>query len=249
MIINGGESFFLPGGKHGVLLCHGFTATPAEMLPLGQYLNEKGFTVACMRLAGHSTSPEDMARMTWQDWLYSNCDGYTILAGFCDRISIVGQSMGGLLGLLLATRAKVDRVACLASPIYIHEDRQLYRLPPREKCANRYKPKRRRQIENVPAECNISYGEMPLMCVHELLDLIEEAKKALSRMKRPIMVLQGLNDHTVRTRSAEYIYERAGSYAKELHWLENSGHLLSIDKDKDEVYRLVEDFLNKKFEE
>ena len=70
MIINGGESFFLPGGKHGVLLCHGFTATPAEMLPLGQYLNEKGFTVACMRLAGHSTSPEDMARMTWQDWLY-----------------------------------------------------------------------------------------------------------------------------------------------------------------------------------
>ena len=37
MIIHGGESFFMQGGSHGVLLIHGFTGVPGEMLLLAKH--------------------------------------------------------------------------------------------------------------------------------------------------------------------------------------------------------------------
>ena len=68
MIIHGGESFFMQGGSHGVLLIHGFTGVPGEMLLLGQFLHQQGYTVLCMRLAVHGTTPMDMAHMSGEDW-------------------------------------------------------------------------------------------------------------------------------------------------------------------------------------
>lgn len=44
-ILPGAEPFFMPGGKRGVLLVHGFTGLPAELLLMGHYLHERGFTV------------------------------------------------------------------------------------------------------------------------------------------------------------------------------------------------------------
>lgn len=38
MICSGAEPFFLPGGPQGVLLVHGFTGSPADMLLLGHSL-------------------------------------------------------------------------------------------------------------------------------------------------------------------------------------------------------------------
>ena len=55
MILPGAEPFFMPGGKKGVLLIHGFTGLPAELLLMGQHLNKAGFTVLGVRLAGHGT--------------------------------------------------------------------------------------------------------------------------------------------------------------------------------------------------
>ena len=245
MILQGGEPFFLPGGRHGVLLIHGFTGTPAEMLLLGRYLHAKGYTVLGIRLAGHGTTPEALARTGREEWYDSACDGYSLLADCCDTISVVGQSMGGLLTMKLAANAPVHRAAVLAAPIFIHEDRHLYRLPPREECVNRYKKKRRRQLQGIPDICNISYGEMPLVSVHELLDLIENVKVEMPRLHCPLLVVQGQNDHTVQERSAEYIYRRCGSQDKELYWVEHSGHLLTLDCQREDVFAKVDDFLSR----
>ena len=56
----------MPGGKKGVLLIHGFTGLPAELLLMGEFLNKQGFTVLGVRLAGHGTTVEDMSHMTWE---------------------------------------------------------------------------------------------------------------------------------------------------------------------------------------
>ena len=41
MITSGAEPFLLPGGSKGVLLIHGFTGSPSEMILLGNYLLNK----------------------------------------------------------------------------------------------------------------------------------------------------------------------------------------------------------------
>ena len=80
MILAGAEPFFMPGGKRGVLLVHGFTGLPAELLLMGRDLNARGYSVLGVRLAGHATRAEDLACTTGEDWLDSVRDGYALLS-------------------------------------------------------------------------------------------------------------------------------------------------------------------------
>ena len=46
MVLQGGEPFFLQGGKHGVILTHGFTGTPAEgVCIITEATNSKGISM------------------------------------------------------------------------------------------------------------------------------------------------------------------------------------------------------------
>ena len=124
-MINGGESFFMKGGSSGVLLIHGFTGLPAELFLLGEFLNRKGYTVLCMRLAGHGTNEDDLMRTNKGDWFNSVLDGFYILRGACEKIFVVGHSMGGLLTLKLSSERDVSKIVTLAAPIFIDDGRGL----------------------------------------------------------------------------------------------------------------------------
>ncbi|MBP7250173.1 MAG: carboxylesterase, partial [Selenomonas sp.] len=91
MICSGAEPFFLPGGPQGVLLVHGFTGSPADLLLLGRFLQARGCTVLGVRLAGHATSEEDLSRQTAEDWLDSVRDGAALLRGCTQTLSVVGH--------------------------------------------------------------------------------------------------------------------------------------------------------------
>ena len=94
LVMQGAEPFFFPGGPTGCLLIHGFTGTPREMRWMGEYLSKKGFTVLGVRLAGHATSPEDMRRSSWRDWVASIEDGITLLQ-WCSPQPIHYRSVHG----------------------------------------------------------------------------------------------------------------------------------------------------------
>ena len=51
-----GDPFWFEGGPIGVLLVHGFTATPVEVRRLADRLNAQGYTVAGPLMAGHGTA-------------------------------------------------------------------------------------------------------------------------------------------------------------------------------------------------
>ena len=76
---------------------------------MGEYLNAQGYTCLGVRLAGHATSPEDMIRSRYTDWIASVEDGYHLLRGVADQIFLVGLSMGGVLSLLMSTRLGCKR--------------------------------------------------------------------------------------------------------------------------------------------
>ncbi len=196
MIQKGAEPFFIPGGPHGVLLLHGFTGCPADLLLLGRALARQGFTVLAPRLAGHGTNEEDLSRQTAEDWLDSARDGYALLAGCCKKISIVGHSMGGVLAFLLAAEKKVHRIVSLATPVFIAPERGADRLPPLKFCRGRYVPKRRKPMKEVPEAVNETYLTMPLVSVHELFGLIHTMTEQLKNVDRPTLILHSLQDHT-----------------------------------------------------
>ena len=243
MICSGAEPFFLPGGPQGVLLVHGFTGSPADLLLLGRFLQARGCTVLGVRLAGHATSEEDLSRQTAEDWLDSVRDGAALLRGCTRTLSVVGHSLGGVLAFLLAMEQPLRRIVSLATPVDIAPERGADQLPPRSLCAGRYAPKRRRRMRDVPPAVNESYARMPLVSVHELFDVIARMKEHLGEVAQPTLIMHSKCDHTAAPESARYLYEHIASREKELVWLERSGHLLPLDVERQTVFEKTADFL------
>lgn len=243
MILPGAEPFFLPGGPEGVLLIHGFTGLPAELLLMGNYLHAQGFTVLGVRLAGHGTTVEDMSRMTAEDWMDSVRDGYALLSGCCKTIDVVGHSMGGLFALLLSVEEEIRRVVTLAAPIQIAEERGIKFLPPRAVCKDQYVPKARRRLKNVPPAVNHTYRKMPLIGIHELVDVIETVKGCIGKVTVPVLIMHSQDDHTAAPSSAAYIFKHVKNDKSRIFWLEKSGHLLPVAAERERVFAEAAAFL------
>lgn len=243
-MIDGGQPFFLKsGGSSGVLLIHGFTGLPAELFLLGQSLNRAGFNVLCPRLAGHGTSEQDLMRTNKNDWFNSVLDGFFILRGVCDKIFVIGHSMGGLLTLKLASERNVAKVVTLAAPIFIDESRGLRNLPPREFCSDACIPTPRKKLADVLPEVNNVYDKTPLISVHELVDLIDDVKKILPNVNTPILIMHGEEDHTAQPRSARFIMDNIGSAVKKIITVPNAGHLMPFAEGRDFVFEQTLNFL------
>jgi len=61
-MLPGAEPFEFDAGKDlGVFLIHGFTASCSEVRPIGTHLNAHEISSKAVLLAGHGTSPQDLA--------------------------------------------------------------------------------------------------------------------------------------------------------------------------------------------
>lgn len=240
-IMPGAEPFLLKGSLSGVLLLHGFTGTPAEMRLLGESLHHKGHTVLAVRLPGHGTCVEDMESTNWRHWYGAAVDGLHLLNGLCTKISVVGLSMGGLLSLKLAAEYPVDRVAALSTPIFL----TARRLPllPLYRAFRRFIPKRRRDYDIDP-QYYVGYDHTPLSCLASLMELIQSVQADLPTIHCPTLLIQSRREHTVRPESASYILDHLGAKDKELFWLQKSGHVITVDIERQIVFDKVAEFLD-----
>lgn len=245
-LLNGAEPFLIPGGPRGVLLVHGFTGSPGEMRLLGDHLACHGFTVLAIRLPGHGTIVQDMEPTIWRHWSGAVVDGWHILSGLCHEINVVGLSMGGLLSLKLATEYSVHRLVSLSAPIYL-ANRQVLFLP-LYRLFRRFIPKKQRNYDIEPHSV-ANYDQTPLSSLASLLDLIDSVKTDLPRVHCPTLLVQSRREHTVRPESATYIYDHLGATDKELFWLEKSGHVVTLDIERETVFKQVSDFLTRNAKE
>ncbi len=252
-VMPGASPYFHHGGRVGVLCLHGFTASPQEMLWLGQHLAGEGYTVYVPRLAGHGTRPRDLARCLWTDWLHSAMDGAALLRQQCDQVFVAGLSMGGALALLLATHMDVDGVIAMAAPLTpypkLHPRRLriLKRLRPFTDHTDRSVFEayvRQQQAERGEAVIGRArYHLWPTAAVEQLMRLIPEAAARLPLVTVPTLLLYARLDMTVRLASLETGLEHIGSHEVEHHIFESSGHVLTQDHEHRAVFERVSAFI------
>lgn len=49
--------------------------------------------------------------------------------------------------------------------------------------------------------------------------------------------MQSKVEHTVKPASAQYIYDHLGTADKKLVWYHHSGHILTLDNERDDVFQ------------
>ncbi len=245
------EPFFFPGDRSraGVLLIHGFTGTPKEMRWMGEYLHAQGYSCLGIRLAGHATCLDDMIRSRWTDWTASVEDGYHLLRGVTDRVVLAGLSMGGVLALLMSTRLEVAAVIAMAAP---------YRLPtsytPRQirlySYIRRYMPKGDGEpgadwFDKQAYADHVSYPLHPIRSIAELQALLGEMRSALPQVTVPTLLIYSRQDPVVLPESGPSIFEQVGARDKELLWVSQSGHVVTRDAARGEVFEAAVTFLRR----
>lgn len=243
------REFLLPGDRRGILLIHGFTATPSQMRPLGEALNREGYTVLGVLLPGHGTTIEEMERTSWSDWLKAARDGFQTLAKRCDEISVAGLSMGGVLALILASELPVKAAASIASPIRLKN--RLAKFSWFAGPFMRYQgwPKDPDKPDGQPEnEYHIGYPMTPVRKVPDLLRLVGMAERGLANIKCPLLVVQPKKDDTVRLDSPEIILRGAvNAPYKEMLWLENSRHVCTVEPEFELLVGKISGFLKNSF--
>jgi carboxylesterase len=244
-IIPTAEPFCIPGGTTGCLLVHGFTGAPKEMRWMGDYLAKQGYSVLAPRLAGHATQIEDMNRVLWQDWLVSIEDGWNLLQGMTERIFIAGLSLGGVLSLLFASRFPVTGVIAMSTPYELPHDPRLHFL----KWMHRFIPTVEKDPADwhdpEPAKDHIDYPVYPTRAIIELKAVVNEMQAALPNITAPTLLIHSQNDKGVPPTNMEKIYAALGTNAKERVWIEDSGHVIIRDREREIVFQAVNRFIHK----
>lgn len=244
-VIPTAEPFFFPGGRTGCLVIHGFTGAPREVRLLGEHMAKQGHTVLGVRLSGHATDPKDLLRARWQDWVTDVEDGWNMLSGCTDRIIPMGLSMGGALSLMLAARFTVAGVVAMSAPYQLPSD---WRLPYAE-IFSRVQPSVPKGLPDWQnpqlAVGHVDYPSYPTRAIAELRDLLEEMRRRLPQVTAPTLLIYSKNDGSVRVddRHAELIMEGLGSARKSVEWVENSGHVITEDAERDRVFALAARFV------
>ncbi len=248
-----GAPYLLVPEKHkklGVVLVHGFLASPAELRDFGDKLAALGYPVVGVRLAGHGTSPHDLADRTWTDWMSSVQRGMEIMSTRTDKICVVGFSTGATLGLRLAADQPENLAAVAAvSPPIKFQNRNLIFVPilhglnKLTKWVSSYEGVMQFH-PNESEHPDINYRHIPTRGLFELRQLVDEVKDRLSDISCPVRIIQATNDPVIDPDSANVIIESIASKDKKLHMVPSGRHGI-LNEDTAGTQQLVISFLEK----
>lgn len=243
--IPGAEPFFLPAGKTGCLLIHGFTGTPKEMRLMGNDLQQHGITAYGVRLAGHGTDIKDMPRMRWCDWLTSVEDGVNLLHSVCDRVFIAGLSMGGILSLLAASCLALDGAIAMATPYQIKTDWRIKIAKPLSLLVPYVDKGRSDTVDKESARTHIDYPAYPTRSIAELVDLIKVTRANLKHIEIPILMINSHSDRTVPESHQQWYARQLKGKDFETLMLDDSGHVITEDIEREIVFNHTVAFIQK----
>jgi carboxylesterase len=266
--------FFLKGSAKGVLLIHGITGTPSEMRYLGKKLNKAGFTVLCDTLPGHCSSLGDLKKVTWQEISQTCVQSLKFLKQHCDEVFVGGLSMGALMAVHLAYQCPGDVKGIVAlAPTFSYDGWAIHKAEiflnlvwPIPFLRNRINIREgwpyglkdedlRWNIERFYKNAKSSefsnkvllFGSpfFPLACLYQHRLLAARLRQEMSAVKHPILIIHAKEDDMASPKNAKLMYDAIGSADKSLVMLEDSYHIIVIDKQKDLVANEVIHFLNR----
>lgn len=260
--------FYRSGGDDCVLLVHGLTGTPAEMRPVAKQLAKRGFSVMCPQLAGHCGDVADLKRSKWLDWYRTIERAFEAAKQTHFRVYVAGLSMGALIALKLAEEkgARVDGLGLLSCTFFYdgwnmpHLRRKLllplviysplrYFVSWQENPPYGIKCERTRAAvhsvltrRDAKATEKVGIFSTPAVTIHESLRLIRAAKAALPGVHSPALIVHATEDDTASVRNAHYVAARIASGKVETFFVDDSYHVLTLDKRRFDVARRLADF-------
>lgn len=218
------------GRSRAVLLCHGFTSTPASLRLWAQQLADRGYHVSVPRLPGHGTAWQEMNVTEWTDWYHRLEQEYCLLRSRHDVVGLGGLSMGGGLAVRLALEHPEVPALVLVNPSLATYDRT-YRLLP---LLSRVVP----SIDGVggdiqrPGKWEQSYDRTPLRAANSMRRMWADVVRRLGDLHTPTLVFRSEVDHVVDDATVELLRPLP---VVTVRMLRDSWHVATLDHDAERI--------------
>lgn len=237
------KPFTFGDGKRAVLLLHGFTGNTADVRMLARFLEKKGYTCHAPLYKGHGVPPEKLVLSGPEDWWQNVMEGYEFLKQQGHKeIAVAGLSLGGVFSLKLGYTVPIKGIVPMCAPAYIKSEEVMYEgILEYARGYKQLEGKTEAQIEQEMIE----FQKTPMQTLKALQSLIADVRDHIDMIYAPLFVVQARHDRMINMDSANIIYNNAESTQKEVKWYEESGHVITLDKEKDQLHEDVYQFLEK----
>jgi carboxylesterase len=210
-----------------VLCLHGLGGTGATMWPLVGHLASADHTAFAPTLPGHGSDPLDLVDVTWDDWVEA--------AREWDADVVVGQSMGAVLALVLASEGRVLG-AVVINPLAADPD-----------AIDGLEWRRSRGTATIdvgPSTVGeVAYESLPieaLLAMHEGLATVD-----LAAVDVPVLIVTSANDDVVDPASSDVVAAALGGPVQRLR-LARGGHVATLDADRDSLAAAIVTFASRR---
>lgn len=234
----------------GVLLIHGFSASPAEMKVLGDHLFEKGYEVFGVRLPGHGTSPADLKERDREEWIKEVKLGISLMKHHCNRLFIAGNSMGALVGLIAMSTSHAEIAGYVAiAPAFKIKDKRIAFVSYLDSAQRFYELFAKLKTEwpyqsSRPENPHINYCSLPYHGLYELYQITKEAPAYIDKLTIPTLFIQAKNEFTVDPEATYEVFNKVPAEKKELLRVDETRHVLTLDSTLP-VFKAISDFLER----
>ncbi len=225
----------------GAVVLHGLTGSTQSVAGLAGALAAAGFEVEAPMLPGHGTSPEDLARHGWADWVAAAEASYALVAARCDRVVAVGLSMGGALAAGIAAAHPEVAGLAVVNPL-VDPPAPAFRsaLEGFLAAGEPFLPGVGSDIADPDAR-EVAYDRLPIAALLSMSLGLEDLLPRLAGVRCPVLVLSSRHDHVVPSVSGDVLADAVTGPVERV-WLERSFHVATLDLDRDELERRVVEF-------
>jgi len=235
------KPFTFEAGPRAVLLLHGFTGHSADVRMLGRFLEKKGYTSHAPIYRGHGLPPEELLKTNPDEWWEDVLQAFRHLRDLgYEEIAVAGLSLGGALGLKLAYLEPVKAVIPMCTPIFFDNEERL--TVAYKGFAKEYKQLEQKDPQTIEQEVSDLVADSVNM-FQEIGKFINDVRDNVDTIYTPTMVVQARLDQIINRDSAPYIHEHVEADHKQIKWYEDSGHVITLGKEKDQLHEDIYDFL------
>jgi carboxylesterase len=249
--INVTQQIHLRAREHVVLIFHGLGANLLEVSRLADSLHRAGLSVVAPELSGFC---HGSTCTSWQAWVDLGQQHVRRLRSQYATVSLCGLSMGATLALAVAAEEEVDCLVLLAAALaydgwampwyrflldllpivpfksrYQYREREPYGVKSPEMRAVVKKALRSDHVSELGGE-TISLAHLT-----EGLRLIRHARRGAHAVACSTLLMHAVEDDTVCIRNAEWVLENIGARRKELIYLGDCYHMITMDNERETV--------------
>lgn len=224
----------------GCLCIHGFTGAPSEMEPLVHFMKKNtDWILAVPTLPGHGDSLE-LKGVRYNQWITHAEKELEKLLHMCDKVYVVGFSMGGMIASYLAVHYPVEKLVLLSAAAYYVHPKQLF-LDIREMISDLFQG---RLLENeLFLRYRRKWKETPIAATLQFRKLVYAIRPLLPQISVPTFIAQGEVDGVVPPKTAQYLYNNICSSSKRLFYLKNSKHIICHSEEREKLFQNILHFL------